>query len=67
MAEFEDFYALAQSLELIFGASQKELLGQYLREWMTGAVRRLSVSADVLGEVLIEIAEIVQESECPNG
>ena len=37
------------------------MLQEYLRNRMWEAVRRLSVSADVLSEVLVEIIEIQEE------
>lgn len=68
MAEFEEFY----TLKVILGSArwagaptQEQALRRYLRYRMRGAVRRLSVNADVLAEVLIEIVEMMQEEAVP--
>jgi len=58
MAEFEEFSTLQFILENSRWAgapSQEELRGDYFRERMWEAVERLPISADVLGEMLIEI------------
>jgi len=49
------------------GKSQAEIRAEYYRQRMWDAVRRLEHSADVLGEVLVEIlAELsVATPECP--
>jgi hypothetical protein len=41
--------------------THEQALKEYLRERMWEAVRRLSVTAEVLGEVLVEILEIQEE------
>jgi hypothetical protein len=45
--------------------SQEQVLEEYLRLRMQEAVRRLAVTADVLGEVLIEMIEIQKEEAFP--
>jgi hypothetical protein len=44
--------------------TQEQALKEYLRERMWEAVRRLSATADVLAEVLIQIMEIQDEEAC---
>jgi hypothetical protein len=41
-------------------ASQEVLRKKYLQMRMSEGVKRLSISSDVLSEVLVEIAEIVE-------
>ena len=43
--------------------TEEEALQEYLRERMWAAFRRLSVTADVFGEVLVEIIELQDEKE----
>jgi hypothetical protein len=64
VAEFWSFVVLGSILDSSRWAgapSQAEMLAQYLRQRMVAAMKRLSESEELLGEVLIEIAEIVQE------
>jgi len=64
MAAFEEFSTLQFILVNARWAgapTQEQALREYLRDRMWDAVRRLSSSADVLGEVLIEIIEIQEE------
>jgi predicted nucleic acid-binding Zn ribbon protein len=66
VADFEEFCALRFILLISRWAgapSQEEALRDYLRQRMWEAVRRLPNSADILSEVLVEIAEIIVEEE----
>ena len=64
MADFEEFTTLQFILANARWAgapTQAQAQREYLRDRMWSAVRRLSSSADVLGEVLVEILEIQEE------
>jgi hypothetical protein len=64
LMEFEDFSALHLILKNAHwagGPSQEERQEAYFRERMWDAVRRLWRSAELLGEVLIEILEEMEQ------
>ena len=66
LADFEEFTQLRLILSIarwVGAPSQAEALAHYLRHRMWEAVRRLPHSAEVLGEVLVEIAEVIAEEE----